>query len=86
MLKKDSRTVVPGDTFVDTTFNKEYVYDAVKNGASLIISKFKYDNNTIIVDDPKQYYNEYIYNKYYDKIKDLTLIGITVMVKLLLVI
>ena len=77
MLKKDSRKVVPGDTFVDTTFNKEYVYDAVKNGASLIISKFKYDNNTIIVDDPKQYYNEYIYNKYYDKIKDLTLIGIT---------
>ena len=77
MLKKDSRKVVPGDTFVDTTFNKEYVYDAVKNGVSLIISKFKYDNNTIIVDDPKQYYNEYIYNKYYDKIKDLTLIGIT---------
>ena len=77
MLKKDSRKVVPGDTFVDTTFNKEYVYDAVRNGAALIISKIKYDEDTIVVDDPKEYYNNYIYNKYYDKIKDITLIGVT---------
>ncbi len=77
MLKKDSRRVVPGDTFVDTTFNKEYVYDAVRNGAALIISKIKYDEDTIVVDDPKEYYNNYIYNKYYDKIKDITLIGVT---------
>ena len=77
MLKKDSRRVVPGDTFVDTTFNKEYVYDAVRNGAALIISKIKYDEDTIVVDDPKKYYNNYIYNKYYDKIKDITLIGVT---------
>ena len=42
MLKKDSRKVMHGDTFVDTTFNKEYVYDAVRNGAALIISKIKY--------------------------------------------
>lgn len=77
MLKKDSRKVVPGDTFVDTTFNKEYVYDAVRNGAALIISKIKYDENTIVVDDPKEYYNNYIYNKYYEKIKDITLIGVT---------
>ena len=62
MLKKDSRKVVPGDTFVDTTFNKEYVYDAVRNGAAFIISKIKYDENTIVVDDPKEYYNNYIYN------------------------
>lgn len=77
MLKKDSRKVVPGDTFVDTPFNKEYVYDAVRNGAALIISKIKYDENTIVVDDPKEYYNNYIYNKYYEKIKDITLIGVT---------
>lgn len=77
MLKKNSRKVVPGDTFVDTTFNKEYVYDAVRNGAALIISKIKYDEDTIVVDDPKEYYNNYIYNKYYDKIKDITLIGVT---------
>lgn len=77
MLKKDSRKVVPGDTFVDTTFNKEYVYDAVRNGAAFIISKIKYDENTIVVDDPKEYYNNYIYNKYYEKIKDITLIGVT---------
>lgn len=77
MLKKDSRKVMPGDTFVDTTFNKEYVYDAVRNGAALIISKIKYDENTIVVDDPKEYYNNYIYNKYYEKIKDITLIGVT---------
>lgn len=77
MLKKDSRKVVPGDTFVDTTFNKEYVYDAVRNGAALIISKIKYDEDTIVVDDPKEYYNNYIYNKCYDKIKDITLIGVT---------
>ena len=77
MLKKDSRKVMPGDTFVDTTFNKEYVYDAVRNGAAFIISKIKYDENTIVVDDPKEYYNNYIYNKYYEKIKDITLIGVT---------
>lgn len=77
MLKKDSRKVVNGDIFVDTTFNKEYVYDAVHNGADLIISKIKYDDNTIVIDDPKEYYNKYIYNKYYDKIKDIILIGVT---------
>ncbi len=77
MLKKDSRKVMPGDMFVDTTFNKEYVYDAVRNGAAFIISKIKYDENTIVVDDPKEYYNNYIYNKYYEKIKDITLIGVT---------
>ena len=44
MLKKDSRKINPGDTFVDTTNNKEYVFEAVKNGASEIISNQKYDD------------------------------------------
>ena len=77
MLKKDSRKIEQGDTFVDTTNNKEYVFEAVKNGASEIISKQKYDDKTIIVDNPKKYYNEYIYNKYYTNIKDIKLIGVT---------
>lgn len=77
MLKKDSRKIEQGDTFVDTTNNKEYVFEAVKNGASEIISKQKYDDKTIIVDNPKKYYNEYIYNKYYTNIKDIKLIGAT---------
>ena len=77
MLKKDSRKIKPGDTFVDTTNNKEYVFEAVKNGANEIISKQKYDDKTIVVENPKKYYNEYIYNKYYNNIKDIKLIGVT---------
>ena len=77
MLKKDSRKINPGDTFVDTTNNKEYVFEAVKNGANEIISKQKYDDKTIVVENPKKYYNEYIYNKYYNNIKDIKLIGVT---------
>lgn len=77
MLRKDSRKVEVGDTFVDTSSNKEYVYDAVNNGAVEIISNIKYDDKTIIIDDPKRYYNDYIYNKFYDKINDLNLIGVT---------
>ena len=77
MLKKDSRKINPGDTFVDTTNNKEYVFEAVKKGANEIISKQKYDDKTIVVENPKKYYNEYIYNKYYNNIKDIKLIGVT---------
>ena len=77
MLKKDSRKIVQGDTFVDTTCNHEYVFDAVKNGAVEVISSQKYDEKTIIVDNPKEYYNNYIYNKYYDNIKNIKLIGVT---------
>ena len=77
MLKKDSRKIVCGDTYVDTSGNNEYVFDAVKNGAVEVISKQKYDDKTIVVEDPKKYYNNYIYNKYYDSIKDLKLIGVT---------
>lgn len=77
MLKKDSRKIVCGDTYVDTSGNNEYVFDAVKNGAVEVISKQKYDDKTIVVEDPKEYYNNYIYNKYYDSIKDLKLIGVT---------
>lgn len=76
-VKKDSRKIVCGDTYVDTSGNNEYVFDAVKNGAVEVISKQKYDDKTIVVEDPKEYYNNYIYNKYYDSIKDLKLIGVT---------
>lgn len=77
VLKKDSRKIEVGDTFVDTFLNKEYVYDAVNRGASFIISKLKYDDKTIVVDDPNKYYNDYVYNKFYDNIKNIKLIGVT---------
>lgn len=77
MLKKDSRKIDVGDTFVDVKSNREYVYDAVKRGASEIISNYKYDDKTIIVDDPNLYYKNYIYNKYFDKINGLKIIGVT---------
>lgn len=77
MVRKDSRKIEVGDTFVDTSLNKEYVFDAVRNGASFIISKMKYDDKTIVVDDPEKYYKDYVYNKYYDIIKDIKLIGVT---------
>ena len=60
MLKKDSRKIVCGDTYVDTSGNNEYVFDAVKNGAVEVISKQKYDDKTIVVEGPLKALQEHI--------------------------
>ena len=78
MLKKNSKKVKPGDSFVVIDDGIKYIDEAIDNGAVRIISTQKYKNiDTLIVNDPLNYYNNYIYNIYYNKIKDIKLIGIT---------
>jgi len=81
-LVTDSRKVKNGDTFialrgVDNDGHK-YIDTAISNGATRIIcEEGNYSVETIIVDDTTKYLNDYVYNNYYDKIKDIKLIGVT---------
>lgn len=74
-LWMNSKTIKPGDYFLVNSQNKDYVKEAIENGAVKIISElgFNYDVETIVVNDVKKF----IYDFYYDEIKDLELIGIT---------
>ena len=82
MLKKNSKKVKPGDSFVVIDDGIKYIDEAIDNGAVRIISTQKYKNiDTLIVNDPLNYYNNYIYNIYYNKIKDIKLIGIFIKFK-----
>lgn len=78
MLRKNSKKIQKGDTFIAIGKGINYVDDAIKNGASKIISEKKLDfKNNIVVKDTLKYYQEYIYNKNYKKIKNIKFIGIT---------
>lgn len=74
-LWMNSKMIKPGDYFLVNSQNKDYVKEAIENGAVKIISElgFNYDVETIVVNDVKKF----IYDFYYDEIKDLELIGIT---------
>ena len=81
-IKTNSRKVSKGDTFIAIkNVNRDghdYINDAIKNGAKKIICEHgKYPIETEIVPDTKEYLNNYLYNKYYDKISKMTLIGLT---------
>lgn len=81
-IKSNSKKIKKGDIFIaikgiDDDGHK-YIEDAIKNGAEKIICEHgKYDIETLIVDDTKKYLEEYLYNNYYNVIKDINLIGIT---------
>ena len=74
-LWMNSKMIKPGDYFLVNGQNKDYVKEAIENGAVRIISElgFDYDIETIVVSDVKKYIHDF----YYDEIKDLELIGIT---------
>ena len=80
-IKDDSRKVVKGDIFValkKVNDGHKYVLDAIKNGASkVIVEEGDYDVETIKVDDTHKYLVDYLYDNYYDQIKNLKLIGMT---------
>ena len=81
-LKTDSRKVKPGDTFIAiknvNTDGHDYIESAIKNGASKIIcEKGSYSVETVVVPNTKEYLNNYLYENYYPKIKDMKLIGVT---------
>lgn len=76
-MKDDSRKVLKGDTFISLTDNKNYIDEAIKNGVSKIVSRFDTDIDTIIVDDPHEYLENYLDDLYKDKFNNIKIIGIT---------
>ena len=80
-IKDDSRKINKGDTFIalkKINDGHEYVYDAIKNGASkVIVEGGLYPVETIVVSDTHEYLVNYLKENYYDKIKHLKLIGVT---------
>ena len=80
-IKDDSRKVEKGDIFIalkKINDGHKYVLDAIKNGASkVVVEEGDYEVETIKVDDTHKYLVDYLYDNYYDKIKNLKLIGMT---------
>ncbi len=80
-IKDDSRKVNKGDIFValkKVNDGHKYVLDAIKNGASkVVVSDGDYEVETLKVKDTHEYLVNYLYDNYYDKIKNLKLIGMT---------
>ena len=81
-IKSDSRKVKPGDTFIAiknvVRDGHDYIEDAIKNGATKIICEHgSYDVETEIVPDTRKYLEEYLYKNYYNKFKDIKVIGVT---------
>ncbi len=83
-IKYNSKLIKKGDIFIALKTNNDghkYVEDAIKNGASKVIVEYgdyNYDNVQVLkVKNTKKYLINYLYENYYDKIKDLILIGVT---------
>ncbi len=81
-IKIDSRKVREGDIFVALpTLNHDghdYIEDAIQNGASMIVAqKGKYSIPTLLVEDTREFLATYLHDHYYEKIKNLKLIGLT---------
>lgn len=81
-LKTDSRKVKDGDTFIAirnvVTDGHDFIESAINNGAKRIIcEEGEYSVETIIVPNTRDYLNNYLYENYYPKIKDMKLIGVT---------
>ena len=82
MIKSDSRKIKEGDTFIAlkgvNNDGHEYILDAIKRGAKKIIAEYgEYEVETLIVDDTREYLNNFLYENYYSQIKNLKLIGVT---------
>lgn len=81
-IKTDSRKVVTGDTFVaistPNSNGEKYIEDAIKNGAKKIVTtNGNYSVETIIVDNPRLYLENYLKEKYNDYLKGMKIIGVT---------
>ena len=80
-IKSDSRKIVSGDTFIALKYindGHKYVEEAIASGASkVIIQEGLYSVDTLIVKDTHEYLVNYLKDNYWDKIKDLKIIGMT---------
>ena len=82
MLRTDSRLVEKGDTFIAiknvNTDGHDFIESAIENGATKIICEHgSYSVETKIVPNTRKYLEDYLYNNYYPKFKDMKLIGVT---------
>ena len=80
-IKYNSKEIQKGDTFIALKTNNDghkYINDAIKNGATKVVAEYgSYPTETLLVDNTKEYLVKYLYENYYQEIKDLKLIGIT---------
>ena len=77
-IKVNSKKVVKGDTFIALGKGHNYIDEAISNGASKVVCEYgSYDVETLVVPNTHEYLCNYLKENYYDKIKDLKLIGMT---------
>ena len=81
-IKTNSRKVKPGDTFVAlrglSSDGHSYIESAIANGATKIIAEEgNYEVETIIVENTREYLEEYLLETYRDMLNEMTLIGMT---------
>ncbi len=77
-IKDDSRKIMKGDTFIAIDNGKNYIDDAIKNGAKKIINEDNiYDIDTLVVNDTRQYLADYLEAKFKNQLNKITLIGVT---------
>lgn len=82
-VKTDSRRIKKGDTFVALktieSDGHKYIQNAIDAGAELIVcSEGVYDAATLVVDDTKEYLNQYLqttYKEIFDKMKIIVVTG-----------
>lgn len=74
-MHMNSKFVKKGDYFLVNRENEEYVNDAIKKGASKIITELNtiYDVETIMVENVKAY----LHKSYFDKIGKMKFVGVT---------
>ena len=77
-ITDDSRKVKNGFAFVNTQNSNTYVADAIKNGASVVITSDDCDfKNTVRVEDTRKAYAQISSNWFNKPSNDLILIGVT---------
>jgi len=81
-IKSDSRKIKPGDTFIaikcEVNDGHKYIEQAIQNGASKIIAEHgNYSVPTVIVEDTRNYLNNYLKENYNKYLEEMTIIGIT---------
>ena len=80
-IKSDSRKIVSGDTFIALKYvndGHKYIEDAINRGATkVIVEEGLYSVDTLIVKNTHEYLVNYLKDNYWEKVKDLKIIGMT---------